>query len=231
MGSLISVERNAYTLGKIPNMFSNSMSLNAAQTTYFLVPTKFSSLDRRPRQKKGSSRDPMGLSNNTKRLLFTITIVVLGGTSLWLAKDRIAVKPYSSIPKSLKLAAEDLVASGIGESLLDEHWFTKTDLHALSFYVVIDGELRAILRSESSDKFFTLTSPKFMTEEGYRTRSEESGVCRIVSSLRVSNTLVLASDGNLYYFDPFYGCTSNHMEYIEELDAAKARVQYSYAVD
>jgi hypothetical protein len=175
----------------------------------------------------------MDLSNNTKRLLFTILIVVVVfcGGSLWLAKDRISTKPFGSIPMSIKLAAEDLVASGIGQSLLVEPWFTKTDLHALSFYVVVEGELRVISRNVSSDRFFTLTSPKFMTEKGYSTQSGEPGACRLVSSLRISNILVLASDRNLYYFDPYYGCTSNHSEYIEELDSAKARVQYNSVFD
>ena len=131
------------------------------------------------------------------------------------------------ISDELKSAADDLIAAGIGNSLKGEPWFTKTDLHALSFYSIAEGNLNVILRTDSSKSFFTVTEPKFMKQAGFKTFSEETEMCLLSAVLRRSNTLVLASDKNLYYFDPFYGCSSSRWEYIKQLDAATEQVQYN----
>lgn len=170
----------------------------------------------------------MALLSNRKFLLFAIPIaLVIVGCNALLLKESVESKPHLSISRHLASPAEDLIAAGIGNSFVDEPWFTKADLHALSYYQVVEGKLNVILRNASSGRFFTLTTPKFMRDAGFKTRSEESEVCRLVSSLNISNTFVLASDKNLYSFDPFYGCTSNHGDYLKQLDAATDQVQYN----
>lgn len=142
-------------------------------------------------------------------------------------KSRVDLQNRGPFSDVLKGAAEDLITSGIGNSLKDDPWFTKTDLHALSFFTVAEGNLNVILRNESSDSFFTVTEPKFMRKAGFKTLSEETEMCLLSAVLRISNILVLASDKNLYHFDPYYGCASSHWEYIKQLDAATEQVQYN----
>jgi len=162
-------------------------------------------------------------------LVFAIPMaLVLGGGTAWYVKYKNDTKAYGyALSEELKSAAVDLVAAGIGNSFVDEPWFTKTDLHALSFYTVAEGQLRVILRNDSSASFFTLTSPKFMREEGFKTFAEETEMCLLSANLRFSNTLVLASDKNLYLFDPFFGCTSRHTDYLKQLDAATEQLAYN----
>jgi hypothetical protein len=163
-------------------------------------------------------------------LVFAIPVaLVLGGGTAWYVKYKNDTKIYgSAISAELKAAAVDLVAAGIGNSFVNQPWFTKSDLHALSFYTVAEGQLRVILRNDSSDSFFTITSPKFMRDEGFKTFAEETEMCLLPANLRFSNTLVLASDKNLYLFDPFFGCTSRHTEYFKQLDAATEQLAYNY---
>jgi len=161
-------------------------------------------------------------------LVFAIPIaLVIGGGTAWYVKYKIDTRPYSSISGDLKATAQDLVAAGIGNSFVDEPWFTKTDLQALSFYLVDEGQLRAILRNDSSDSFYTVTDPKFMRKSGFKTSAEGTEMCPLVASTRISNTLVLASDHKLYFFDPTYGCYYSHRKYLEQLDAAIEEVQYN----
>ena len=163
-----------------------------------------------------------------KVLVFVVPILlVLGGGFAWYQNYKVELQNRSYISDELKGAAQDLMTAGIGNSLKDDPWFTKTDLHALSFYSIAEGSLNVILRNDSSNSFFTVTEPKFMSQAGFKTISEETGMCLLSAVLRRSNILVLASDKNLYYFDPYYGCTSNHWEYIKQLDAAIEQVQYN----
>ena len=170
----------------------------------------------------------MAISKIRRFLVFVIPIaLVIGGGAAWYVNYKIDTRPGSSISGDLKATVQDLVVAGIGNSYVDEPWFTKTDLHALSFYLVDEGQLRIILRNESSNSFFTVTEPKFMRQAGFKTFSEETQMCLASLSMRTSSTLVLASDKNLYYFDPYYGCASSHWEYIKQLDAAIEQVQYN----
>jgi hypothetical protein len=156
-----------------------------------------------------------------------IALVIVGGT-VWYVKCKIHARFDSSISKPMKAAADELVAAGIGNTFVNEPWFTKTDLHALSFYSVDERGLRVILPNESSERFFAVTSPKFMREAGFKTISEQTEMCPLVASTRASNTLVLASDHNLYLFDPTYGCFYNIRNYLEPLDAAMEDLDYNY---
>lgn len=168
----------------------------------------------------------MATSKIRKFLVFAIPLaLVIGGGTAWYVKYKIDTRPLSSISGDLKATAQDLVAAGIGNSLKDDPWFTKTDLHALSFYSISEGNLNVILRNESSNSFFTVTEPKFMRQAGFKTYTENTEMCLLSAVLRRSNILVLASDKNFYYFDPFYGCDSSHWEYIKQLDAATEQVQ------
>lgn len=165
-------------------------------------------------------------------LVFAIPIaLVIGGGTAWYVKHKIDTRFDSSISKPMKALANELISAGIGNSLVDEPWFTKTDLHALSFYSLDEGGLRLILRNDSSERFFAVTSPKYMREAGFKTISEQTEMCPLVASTRVSNTLVLASDHNLYLFDPTYGCFYNIRNYLEPLDVAMENLDYDYFSD
>jgi len=169
------------------------------------------------------------MSSKFRRVLVFVVPLALaiGGGLAWYEKYRVDLLNRGYISHELKSAAEDLITAGIGNSLKDEPWFTKTDIHALSFYSIVEGNLNVILRHESSDRFFIVTEPKFMRQSGFKTYSENKEMCLASALLRVSNTLVLASDKNLYNLDPFYGCTSSHREYIKQYDAATQQVQYN----
>jgi hypothetical protein len=172
------------------------------------------------------------MSSKVRRfLVFALPIaLVIGGGTAWYVKYKIDTRPYSSISGDLKATAFDLVAAGIGNSFVDEPWFTKTDLHALSFYTVDEGELRVILLNESSESFYTVTDPKFMRKAGFKTSAEETEMCPAMGGTRDSNTLVLVSDRNLYFFDPTYGCYYSLRPYLEQLDAATEQLSYNSLV-
>lgn len=171
----------------------------------------------------------MALSTIRKFIVLAVPLaLVIGGGTAWFVKNKLDTKLFGyAISAELKAAAVDLVAAGIGNSFVNELWFTKSDLHALSFYTVTEGQLRVILRNESSDSFFNITSPKFMRESGFKTFNEDQEMCLASANLRFSNTLVLASDRNLYLFDPFFGCTSRHTEFIKQVDAAMEQLEYN----
>jgi len=170
----------------------------------------------------------MATSKIGRFLVFAIPIaLVIGGGTAWYVKYKIDTRPYSSISGDLRATAQDLVAAGIGNSFVDEPWFTKTDLHALSFYLVDEGQLRVILRNDSSDSFYTVTDPKFMRKSGFKTSAEETEMCPAIGGTRNSNTLVLASDRNLYFFDPTYGCYYSLRPYLEQLDDATEQLSHT----
>jgi hypothetical protein len=170
----------------------------------------------------------MALSTIRKFIVLAVPLaLVIGGGTAWSVKNKLDTKIYGYASAEMKAVAVDLVAAGIGNSFVNELWFTKSDLHALSFFTVTEGQLKVILRNESSDSFFTITSPKFMRESGFKTFNEDQEMCLASANLRFSNTLVLASDRNLYLFDPFFGCTSRHTEYIKQVDVAMEQLAYN----
>ncbi len=168
--------------------------------------------------------------SSSKYLKYSVSVIVLalaiGAGSAWYANSKIDKEPSRAYPESIVQAANDLVSMGTGNAFVDELWFTKTDLHALSFVIIENGEKRVILQNDSSKLFFELTSPKFMREEGYKTYAENTDLCPLVGTTRVPNILVLASDRNIYVFDQMYGCFPYHEDYIRELDVATKLAEY-----
>ena len=169
----------------------------------------------------------MRINIGKKIVIIALAAILASGTSWAISaaltksdkKPEPTIFPSISIKKeNLPDQASNLLRAGFGKFYANKNWSIQLDREAAGYFLVKDGKVSEVHHPiDSPFRFWEITSPKYLEEQGFNAISP----CSFSFRLNVTAYLVLASDGGLYNFEPGQLCDNGNLgEYLDELDEA-----------